>query len=78
MFVHEYDECLLGATAVIVVAVISLVVVLPVGVLLGCCSLWCLMRQERGERKSEHAEPVVIPLSQNQAYASVNQIQRRN
>ncbi|CAI8028469.1 hypothetical protein GBAR_LOCUS16234, partial [Geodia barretti] len=43
------ESCLLGITAGIAV-VLSLLVVLPVGVVLGCCGMWCLMR----ERERRH------------------------
>jgi hypothetical protein len=81
------ESCLLGLAAGIAV-VLSLLVVLPVGVVLGCGGMWCLMGErerrlhssvKRSERRQEshYDEPVptqsAITVTHNQAYASGNQ-----
>ena len=81
------ESCLLGLAAGIAV-VLSLLVVLPVGVVLGCCVMWCLTGErerqhhlsvKRSERRQEsHYDELVptqsaITVTHNQAYASGNQ-----
>ena len=65
-----------GAAAGIVAAV-SLLVVLALGVVLGCCGLWCLMKsrvRKRKENAPAYYEEVQIPgisLTENEAYGQV-------
>ena len=83
------ERCLIGITAGIAV-VLSLLVVLPVGVVLGCCGMWCLIRErerrhhfsDKGSESREESHydvPVptqsAITVTHNQAYASGNQRQ---
>ena len=60
---------------------LSLLVVLPVGVALGCCGMWYLMKREKDHhfkvetrQDSQYAQPFppqsAIPVTSNQAYAS--------
>ena len=75
-----------GAAGIAVV--VTLLVVLPVGVVLGCCGMWCVMRYSGGPTSGggqqkvgqlqaaiyEEPSPVetAIPLTDNQAYGHVN------
>ena len=75
-----------GASGIAVV--VTLLVVLPVGVVLGCCGMWCVMRYSGGPTSGggqqkvgqlqaaiyEEPSPVetAIPLTDNQAYGHVN------
>ena len=87
----EEDGLSAAATVGIAVAVTAMVS-LPVGVVIGLCVAWCMMRRGRGatsggtQQKMElqgaiYNEPgpvdTAIPLSDNQAYGHVN-MQRRN
>ena len=56
---------------------LTLLVVLPVGVVFGCCGMWCLMKS-RGRKKRRMAPPLyeepvkpVFSLTENQAYGQV-------
>ena len=73
------DMLSVGAAAGIVAAV-SLLVVLPLGVVLGCCGLWCLMKsrvRKRKENAPAYYEEVqrpgktVISLTENEAYGQI-------
>ena len=73
------------ATAVALTLFISVLVCLPLGVAIGCFSMWCIMRKRQGggSEKREmvgviYEEPslppkaeTVISLSENQAYGQV-------
>ena len=88
----EEDGLSAAATAGIAVAVTA-IVSLPVGVVIGLCVAWCMMRRGRGatsggtRQKMEQLQGAIyeepgpvdtaIPLSDNQAYGHVN-MQRRN
>ena len=81
----ESDGLSAGAVAGIAVVITLLVI--------GCCSMWCMMRHGRGatsggtKQKMEQLQGAIyeepgpvdtaIPLSDNQAYGHVN-VQRRN
>ena len=61
-------------------AAVSLLVVLPLGVVLGCCGLWCLMKsrvRKRKENAPAYYEEVQRPgktdisLTENEAYGQV-------
>ena len=68
--------------------VATLLVVLPVGVVLGCCGSWCLLRCRSNKKKKKRAnasplyeEPVKpsgFSLTENQAYGHVTLRQRSN
>ena len=74
-----------GAVAGIV-GVITLLVTFPVGVVLGCCSMWYMKRQGRGstnesvqQRMEQLKEDIydlplatAIPVSDNQAYGHID------
>ena len=83
------ERCLLGITAGIAV-VLSLLVVLPGGMFLGCCGMWCLISErerrhhfsDKGSESREESHydvpgPIqsAITVTHNQAYASGNQRQ---
>ena len=79
--------------AVAITLVLSILVSLPVGVIIGVCVTWCICKS-RGVQEKErqlkggtnvviYEEPDVeietdIPLSDNQAYGHVNMQRRRN
>ena len=87
----ESDSCAwAGATTGVAVA-LSVLVVLPVGLLLGCCAMRCLIQQRRSKRDlsgggygtdpaNSYEVPVpvetAISLTDNRAYAHV--IPQRN
>ena len=79
-------DSLSTATAVVLTLFISVLVCLPLGVAIGCFSMWCIMRKRHGGGESEKREMVgviyeepslppkveaVISLSENQAYGQV-------
>ena len=72
------NESIVSVDAVAGIAVaLSLLVVLPVGVVFGCCGMWCLMKS-RGRKKRRMAPPLyeepvkpVFSLTENQAYGQV-------
>ena len=96
MFVYlvyssECNDCdsengLTAGVAAAIAVVITAVVLLPVGVALGCCGMWYMMRRgaTSGQKVTqlqaaiyeEPATPAVelanIPLTDNQAYGHVN------
>ena len=68
---------------------ISILVVLPAGVALSCCGMWCLMTRKKNNlrKRAVYEEPdsviaaavdVAIPLSDNQAYSQVSRHHSRN
>ena len=76
------DESIVSVDVVAGIAVaLSLLVVLPVGVVFGCCGMWCLMKS-RGRKKRRMAPPLyeepkpVFSLTENQAYGQVARRQR--
>ena len=65
----------------------TLLVVLPVGVVLGCCGSWCLLRCRNNKKKKranasplyeEPVKPSGFSLTENQAYGHVTLQQRTN
>ncbi|CAI8015509.1 hypothetical protein GBAR_LOCUS9598 [Geodia barretti] len=72
------DQSIVSVDAVAGIAVaLSLLVVLPVGVVFGCCGMWCLMKSQ-GRKKRRMAPPLyeepvkpVFSLTENQAYGQV-------
>ena len=72
------DENGLSVDAVAGLSVtLTLLVVLPVGVVFGCCGMWCLMKS-RGRKKRRMAPPLyeepvkpVFSLTENLAYGQV-------
>ena len=68
--------------------VVTLLVVLPVGVVLGCCGSWCLLRcrNNKKEKKKANASPLYeepvkpsgFSLTENQAYGHVTLRQSTN
>ena len=82
IFGGRSDENILPVGVVAGIAVVAtLLVVLPVGVVLGCCGLWCLLRCRSNKKKKKRAnasplyeEPVKpsgFSLTENQAYGHV-------
>ena len=83
----ESDSCAwAGATTGVAVA-LSVLVVLPVGLLLGCCAMRCLIQQRGPKREGYGTDPAntyevpvpvetAISLTDNHAYAHV--IPQRN
>ena len=80
------SDGLSAGTAAGLAVALTLLVALPVGVVLGCCGLWCIWRRGRGssgkgtQQKVQGAiyevpgpGPVdtAIPLTDNQAYGQV-------
>ena len=74
------------STVAVLSVSLTLLVCLPLGVAIGCVSMWCIMRKKqegRGSKKREmvdviYEEPApspkaetVISLSENQAYGQV-------
>ena len=62
-----------------IAVVLSLLVVLPVGVVIGCCGMWCLLKKSiRQEDLPGNIYDVpnltenTFPLSDNEAYGSAN------
>ena len=80
---NNNEGCLSTGVAGGVAALLAILVVLPVGVVLGCCGRWCLVRfQVTGCRKKnvvpsavyeEVQQPAqtVISLTENKAYGRV-------
>ena len=69
--------------------VATLLVVLPVGVVLGCCGSWCLLRCRSNKKKKkkranasplyeEPVKPSGFSLTENQAYGHVTLQQSTN
>ena len=68
--------------ASVITGAVTLIVILPVGVVLGCCGMWYMMRRRQGhtlecpEQKMEQIQEAIydeplettIHLSDNQAY----------
>ena len=59
--------------------VLSLLVILPMGVALGCCGMWCLVKRSVGQEEPRNIYDApdltetaltenILPLSDNQAY----------
>ena len=81
----DCDSEILSSGAVAGIAVtISVLAALPVGILIGCCGVWCVKRWGKKHQQLQEAtyeEPAAagtaIPLSDNLAYGHVNR-QRGN
>ena len=72
-------------SAAVIAGAITLLLTLPVGVALGCCGMWCMMRRRHNhtlEKSKENMEQVqetiydepqetAIPLSENEAYGHI-------
>ena len=72
-------KCLSVETVAGIAIILSLLVILPVGVALGCCGMWYLMKKSVGQEKPQSIYDVpdltqtaltknILPLSDNQAY----------
>ena len=82
----EGDSLSTATAVVLALFCISVLVCLPLGVTIGCFSMWCIMRKRQGGGESEkremvgviYEEPLLPPkaetvtsLSENQAYGQV-------
>ena len=89
------DNSVSLSTGVIVAItlVLTLLVSLPVGVIIGCYGMWCIMKSHKQQEKVQQLQggtnvviyeeldvkiDTDIPLSDNQAYGHVNMQRRRN